>query len=131
MDAPKVFISYVDDDAVWVRRFAEALRAHDVDVWLDESELAPGDQVLDALEAALRDSDAIVSVLPADNSRQPSVFFELGVALGAGKLLIPIVPAEAEQTSIPYSIRARRYLTKGEPDDSAREVAAALKATAA
>jgi len=59
------------------------------------------------------------------------MLFELGVALGAGKLLIPIIPAELEGSSIPFGLRNRRYLTKGAPDEAAREVAEALKAKAA
>jgi hypothetical protein len=45
--------------------------------------------------------------------------FELGVALGTGKLLIPIIPADLEGSSIPFGLRNRRYLTKGAPDEAA------------
>lgn len=131
MNEPKVFISYSHEDAEWVRRFAEALRGQHVSVWLDEWQISPGEQLRDALETGLRNSDAMVSVLTRANARRPNVLFELGVALGMGKPLIPIIPADLESSAIPFGFRTRRYLTRGAPDDVAREVAAAVRGKAA
>jgi hypothetical protein len=130
MNQPKVFISYSGDDAEWARRFAEALREESVEVWLDTWQVHVGEPLRDALEAGLRSSDAIVSIISRTNAQRPDVLFELGVALGTGKLLIPIIPADLEG-SVPFEFRNRRYLTKGAPDEAAREVAEALKAKAA
>ena len=127
MSEPKVFISYSRDDADWVRRFAEALREQSVDVWLDAWQVHAGDSFRDALEAGLRGSDAIVAILSPGNVRRPDTLFELGVALGTGKRLIPIVPADLDTAVIPFVLRTRRYLTKG----AAREVAEALGSVAA
>ncbi|HYX22635.1 MAG TPA: toll/interleukin-1 receptor domain-containing protein [Thermoanaerobaculia bacterium] len=131
MNEPKVFISYSRDDAEWARRFAEALRKQSVEVWLDTWQIHAGEPLRDAIEAGLRGSDAIVSILSESNAQRPNVLFELGVALGAGKLLIPIIPADLEGSSVPFGLRSRRYLTKGAPDEAAREVAEALKSKAA
>lgn len=131
MNEPRVFISYARDDAEWVRSFARALRAQQVNVWLDQDELQPGDSLSDAVESGLRNSDAIVAILPTSGARHPSTFFELGAALGMGKRLIPIVPSDLERSAIPYELRSRRYLTKGVPADAAREVAETLKGRAA
>ena len=131
MNEPKVFISYSHDDAEWARRFAEALRRQNVNVWLDEWQVSAGDSLRDAIEAGLRGSDAIVSVLTRANARHPNVLFELGVALGMGKLLIPIIPPDLDTSAIPFELRTRRYLTKGTPDEAAREVAEAVKGKAA
>jgi nucleoside 2-deoxyribosyltransferase len=133
MSEPKVFISYSheDNDDEWVRRFAEALREQSVDVWYDAERVKWGDSFPDALEAGLRGSDAIVAILSRANAWQPSVLFELGVALAGGKRLIPIVPADLESSAIPAELRRRRYLTKGAPDEAAREVAETLRGKAA
>ena len=131
MSGPKVFISYSSDDAEWARRFAEALQKQSVDVWLDTWQIHVGEPLRDAMEAGLRSSDAIVSILSRANAQRPDVLFELGVALGTGKLLIPIIPADLEGSSVPFGLRNRRYLTKGAPDEAAREVAEALKSKAA
>ncbi|MBI2298918.1 MAG: toll/interleukin-1 receptor domain-containing protein [Armatimonadetes bacterium] len=131
MSDPKVFISYSHDDAEWVSRFAEALRDQGVDVWLDSWQVHAGDSLREAMEAGLRGSDAVVAVLSADNARRPSVLFELGAAIGAGKRLIPILAPDLVTTTLPFPMRSRRYLSKGAPDDAAREVAEALKREAA
>ena len=131
MSVPKVFISYSRDDSEWVRRFAEALRQQHVEVWWDEWQVRAGESLEESIETGLRSSDAIVSVLTATNAWRPNVLFELGVALGMGKPLIPIVPPELDMASMPFEFRTRRYLTKGTPDEAARKVAEAVKGRAA
>jgi hypothetical protein len=127
MSAPQIFISYSHEDAPWVRKFAEALRRQNLNVWLDEWRIAAGDSVANALETALRDSDAIVAVVSPSNARSPNVYFELGVALGMGKRLIPIVSPDLDRSAIPFDLRLRRFLTRGSPEEAAREVAKAVK----
>ncbi|MEW6218829.1 MAG: toll/interleukin-1 receptor domain-containing protein [Thermodesulfobacteriota bacterium] len=131
MSGPKVFISYSHDDTEWVRKFAEALRDQSVEVWLDTWQVHPGDSISEAVEAGLRGSDAIVAIVSAANARRPDLLFELGVALGTGKRLIPIVEADLDASIVPFELRSRRYLTKGAPGDAAREVAEALRGKAA
>lgn len=131
MNEPQVFISYSHDDVEWVRRFAEALRQQNVNVWLDEWQINAGEPLREAIEAGLRSSDAIVSVLTGANARRPNVLFELGVALGMGKPLIPIISPDLDSSAIPFELRTRRYLTKGAPDKAAREVAEAVRGKAA
>jgi hypothetical protein len=127
MSAPKVFISYSYDDRDWVRAFADALRKQEVEVWLDLWEIKLGESLRDALEAGLRQSDVIIAVVSRSNVRNPNVFFELGVALGMGKRLIPVISEALETSLIPFDLRTRRYLLKGPPAETAREVALAIK----
>jgi len=129
MSDPQVFISYSQDDSEWVNRFATALKARRVNVWLDTWQVKPGEPLLDALEAGLRASDTIVSVLTQANAQRPNMLFELGVALGGGKRLIPIVSPELDGARLPLGLGARRYLTRGAPEEAAREVADALTGT--
>lgn len=127
MNAPKVFISYSHRDAEWVRGFATHLRNLHVDVWLDDWRLTPGDSVPHVLEEGLRGSDAIVVVLSHGDEARPAVFFELGVALGMGKRLIPVVARDVDTSRIPFDVRARRFLLRDSPDETAQSVAAALR----
>ena len=131
MSEPQVFISYSRDDADWVRRFAEALRQQNVTVWWDEEQVSPGESLPDAIEAGLRSSDAIVSVLTPANARRPDVLFELGFALGTGKRLIPIISPDLDRSAIPFELRTRQHLARGSPDEAARKVAEAVKGKAA
>lgn len=131
MSAPKVFISYSQFDAEWARSFAEALRTQGVDVWFDAWAVGPGQPLFEAMEAGLRSSDAIVAILPRDSGGNPNVFFELGVALGMGKLFIPIIASEVDRDALPLGIRARQLVRMGEPEVAAREVAMAVRGKAA
>lgn len=127
MSRPKVFISYSHNDSEWVREFANALKDLNVAVWLDEWEIAAGESLIDALEAGLRESAVIVAVLSPSNVVSPNVLFELGFAVGMGKRLIAIFSRDVVTSTIPFDLRSRRFLIQGRPDETAREVAAALK----
>jgi predicted nucleotide-binding protein len=127
MSRPNVFISDSHEDSAWVRQFAEALKDLDVAVWFDEWQIKAGDPLREALEQGLRNNDAIVAVLSAANIVRPNVFFELGVALGLGKRLIPILSQDVNERQIPFDVRSRRYLKQESPEATAREVAAAVK----
>lgn len=64
-ESPRAFISYAwESDAVksWVRRLATQLRGHGVDVTLDQWETAPGDQLPEFMEAAVRTNDYVVII---------------------------------------------------------------------
>ena len=131
MNEPKVFISYAQDDADWVHRFAEALREQAVYVWPDAEPGVNDDAFLEAVEAGLRGSDAIVSVLTQAGARNPNVLIELGFAMSTRKHLIPIIPADLDRSRVPINFKKRPYLIKGAPDVAAREVAEAVKGRAA
>jgi nucleoside 2-deoxyribosyltransferase len=131
MNEPKIFISYAQDDADWVHRFAGALREHHVYVWPDAEPAATDDAFLEAVEAGLRGSDAIVFVLTQAGAQNPNVLVELGAAMSTGKYLIPIVPADLDRSRVPINFKKRPYLIKGTPDVAAREVAEAVKGRAA
>ncbi|MCC5907028.1 MAG: toll/interleukin-1 receptor domain-containing protein [Balneolaceae bacterium] len=62
---PNVFISYSWDNDThrgWVRKLAEALRADGVNVTLDQWHLAPGDQMTEFMERAVRENDLVLII---------------------------------------------------------------------
>lgn len=62
---PRAFISYAwEDDAHkgWVKTLAERLRRDGVDVLLDKWALAPGDQLPEFMERAIRENDYVLIV---------------------------------------------------------------------
>jgi hypothetical protein len=124
MSKRNVFLSHSQVDAPWVKAFAQALEKHDVSVWLDADKLRPGDAISDAIEHALRGSDAIVVVL--DPATSPSQLWEIGAGLGMRKRLIPIVPADLESCDLPVPLRNVQTLKQGTPEDTAAIVAATL-----
>jgi len=126
MTNPQIFISYSKVDADWARSFADALKQRGIRVWLDQFQIAAGESVRDALEEGLRDSDVFVALIDPDSSLKPSLFFELGAAIGMGKRVVPIVPRELDISKLPIELRSRRYLMRDSPEDTAEELAHAL-----
>jgi hypothetical protein len=124
----KVFISYSHPDSEWARSFAEALRQRGVPVWFDEFEVAPGESLRDALEAGLRGSDVVVTVLNSEHPAKPTLFFELGAAIGMNKRVVAIVPKDLDLAQLPFEFRLRKYLLRDSPQETADELSQALSA---
>lgn len=75
----------------------------------------------EAVEKGLRDSSIIVLLVTSDTLKRPSLFFEIGAAMGMGKPLIPVVSKDVDLSALPISLRGRRYLIKGSPEATAQE----------
>jgi nucleoside 2-deoxyribosyltransferase len=101
----KVFISSSAQDLDWARSFAQALKDRGVAVWFDQFEVRPGDSVSDALEAGLRASDVVVTLVDTESSSKPALMFELGAAIGMGKKVVPIVPKGVDPNVLPMYVR--------------------------
>ena len=128
MDSPQLFISHSTGDTEWAKAFANALKERGLRVWLDEFEMEPGDSFREALEAALRDSDVLVTLIEQDTLNTPNLFFELGAAIGMGKRVVAIVPKDLDPTQLPIELRRRRYLLRDTPQETAEELSHALTA---
>ncbi|MBI2911840.1 MAG: toll/interleukin-1 receptor domain-containing protein [Chloroflexi bacterium] len=125
MAAHRVFISYSHThDKDWARQFAESLRERGLDVWFDDWSVHLGDSLPDAIESGLRDSDLLVLLVGPETAMGPNVWFELGAAVAMGKRVVPIVPADADLSRLPGSIRLRKFLIKRAPQEVAEELVA-------
>ncbi len=122
----RVFISYSHDDSVWARKFAQILSNHGVDVWFDDFVVQPGENLREAIESGLRESDIVVALIDSKSSNRPALFFELGAAIGLGKRVVAIVPKDFDSSDLPQSIRLRRYLLKDSPEKTAGELLSAI-----
>jgi nucleoside 2-deoxyribosyltransferase len=124
----KVFISYSRPDTEWARSFAAALQQHGIPVWFDEFEIAPGESLREALESGLRESDIFVTVVNPENPARPTLFFELGAAIGMNKRVVAIVPKDFDVSQLPLEFRLRKYLLRDSPEETASELSHALTA---
>jgi hypothetical protein len=129
MSTPRIFISHSSADKQWARQLAEALTAEGASVWFDEMSILPGEPVVQALEAGLRESDAIAILLSPASIVRPNTFFELGVAIGAQKMLIPIVDPDLPWDSLPHALRLRQYVPKTTPQEVAHRLIEGLRLT--
>ncbi|NUO81424.1 toll/interleukin-1 receptor domain-containing protein [candidate division KSB1 bacterium] len=121
------FISSSSQDRVWVRDLANALKAQGVTVWYDETQIKPGELLLERLREGLDESRNIIFVLNKDAAKSNWVAFELGAALGTRKPIIPIVQQGLRPGELPVLIRSRKYVVRQDPSTTAQEIAQALK----
>jgi hypothetical protein len=70
---PSVFISYSSNDLVKVERLAQALRQEqDIKVWVDTTNIYPGDDFLEEMKEGIRAADKIIICLsPSFNEKPP------------------------------------------------------------
>jgi hypothetical protein len=121
-----VFISHAgtdNKDREWVSRLVDALLEEGLDVWYDEREIHPGDSWLDQMEAGLRESAYVVSIITPESARSNWAAAELGAALALRKPVIPIVADDTPPEAIPGPIRLRKYVRKSDPKIVAAEIA--------
>lgn len=126
MNVRKVFISYSHSDKEWARAFAQTIATSGIEVWFDEFNIKPGEPLVESLEKGLRESDAVVLVLNAENMRRPNIFFEIGAALGMNKAIIPVVPAGFESHKLPLPLQRIKFLIRSSPEETAHELTSAV-----
>jgi hypothetical protein len=97
-----VFLSHASEDKDQiVRPFAEALRVRSVQYWLDEGEIAWGDNVVAKINQGLATSTFVVCFLSSSFAGRNWTIAELSSALGAQmndgvKRVLPIIVGEPE-----------------------------------
>ena len=111
-----VFISYSSNDQVKVGRLAESLRQEkDIKVWLDTTDIYPGDDILEEIKKGIRAADKIIICLSPSFNKKPPVSWvkkELKMAIlreretGKG-VIIPVRIKSGGQ--IPEEIGTKAY----------------------
>lgn len=80
-----VFLSYASQDAEAARRICDALRAADVEVWFDQSELRGGDAWDRKIRAQIHDCRLFIPVISANTERRDEGYFRREWALAADR----------------------------------------------
>jgi hypothetical protein len=94
---PIGFLSHTSDDKDrFVLGFAEKLRKHGIELWLDKWEILPGDKIVGKIfEEGLKNAEVIIVVLSTVSVAKPWVRAELEVAvvkrIEEGIRIIPVV----------------------------------------
>ncbi len=122
MAKPRVFVSYSHKEAAWAKEFAQALSQRGLQVWIDQLAVKAGESIGEAVEKGLRESDIFVTLIDLSTLSSPSLFFELGAAIGMGKRVAAIVPEDLDPSQLPLPLRARRFLIKRAPETTAGEL---------
>jgi len=91
-----IFISYCHCDGDFAENLATKLKENGLEIWMDESGLAGGDEWREEIDKNIRDSSALVLVVTEESKKSFYVTYEWIFALGAGLKVIPIKLKEAD-----------------------------------
>ncbi|HXF85203.1 MAG TPA: toll/interleukin-1 receptor domain-containing protein [Anaerolineales bacterium] len=88
-----LFLSYASEDRdKLVRPVAEELRRRGLSIWMDEGEIVPGVDFVDAIQSGMKSAHAVVLFLTGSFLAKRWPMLELNNFLAMGKPLIPVVP---------------------------------------
>jgi hypothetical protein len=71
---PRVFISYIRENSKDVIRLVNALKAHQVDVWFDQTHLQPGDRWADVIRREIAQGDFFIACFSTEFSKRRKTF---------------------------------------------------------
>jgi TIR domain len=96
----QVFLSHSTHDLVWAERLKASIEGMGVPVYLAEQDVRPGMNLAEKVTQAI-DASEVVVVLISDNSVSASyVNHEIGCALKAKKVIIPLVQPGIESDKL-------------------------------
>jgi hypothetical protein len=96
---PRFFLSHSMLDASEVEKLRETIAGLGVSVYLAENDPQPGVNLAAKVLAEIKASDAVVVLLAEGGASSPWVQQEIGAAMAAGKLIVPIVQAGIDVAS--------------------------------
>ncbi len=129
---PLVFFSHTHTDKGRIRPFADAIRSHGVEVWMDEERISPGDSLLETISHGLRSAECLAFFMSEASVRSRWVLQELSIvtaerlsAHGKGPIVIPIL---LDDVDLPPVLRDVKYidLRSGNVSQAAAEFSRAL-----
>jgi len=106
----KVFLSYSTGDRRVVRRLYRRLKADGFDAWLDQENLAPGDDWKKTIEDEVRATDAMaVCISRGSVNKEGFLNREIKIALDEADLRQPgrilIIPVKLQEVEVPRQLR--------------------------
>jgi hypothetical protein len=120
-----VFISFAREDDDFARRLTRALVDQGISAFSD-TQIMAGEDWGGHLRRALDGSAAILLVMTPAALRSPGVLSEIGAALAAEKLIIPIIPPHQRMPhDMPLPLGRLRFLRTDKLSDN--EIAASVR----
>ncbi len=129
---PLVFLSHTHSDKERVRPFAAAIKAHGLEVWIDEERISAGDSLLETVSHGLSSAECLAFFMSRDSVQSRWVRQELSIVMaerlsarGKGPIVIPVLLDDVE---IPPVLRDVKYidLRSGDLDQAANELSIAV-----
>jgi len=124
----QVFLSYSREDLSFVRTVADELRRQGVGTWFDEMRLLAGTHWMETVAHALAASEVAV-VFVGDGLHWPWALFEVGVAVGGTRRVLPVWLTEESMSHAPAVLRAHAGIDAHalKPDEVAERIADAVR----
>jgi TIR domain-containing protein len=102
----QAFFSYSHSDKAFVSFVFGDLRALDLDIWIDELEMGPGDSLVDKIGAGISESDFVVAFLSEASIQSNWVRTELAIAATKGirdnsVVVLPVLLNSIQPSEIP------------------------------
>lgn len=121
-----LFLSYASEDRDdLVRPIAEELRRRGLSVWIDEGEIVPGVDFVNAIQSGMKSAHAVVVFLTGSFLKKRWPMLELNNFLAMGKPLIPVVPdlsVEVALEAYPLLSSTLMMTSVRQPQEIARRV---------
>jgi hypothetical protein len=133
----KVFISYACEDSEIARKLSRWLEGAGFDVWLDESNILPGDNWAEKVSQALKESQAMVVLISPAAMDSKWVRHEIEFALGTKEYsgrLVPVFVGSRDRIPddmLPWILRRLHgiELTDQAEEESFQEIADVLSSS--
>lgn len=126
-----VFISYSSQDSERVHKFAEKLRELDLTVWLDVWDIIPGDEISQAIEHGLEDSEFVVFMLSSNSVNSGWVDKEWRTKLNdeLTEKEIKVICVRLDDCAIPKLLQGKKHVNAfGDNPDAIEELRRAIEA---
>ncbi|SFN10343.1 toll/interleukin-1 receptor domain-containing protein [Dokdonella immobilis] len=100
-----VFLSYVHENTHVVKELCESLRAHDIEVWIDRDNIAPGVRWKDAIREAIQRGSYFVACFSSEYGSKSKSYMNEELVLAVDELrqhsankpwFIPVLLSECE-----------------------------------
>jgi len=79
---PIVFISYSTDDSVFADLVKLKLNAANIDVWMDQDKLNPGEEWRNEIDLGIDNADALILIITPESCNSSYVTYEWAYAIG-------------------------------------------------
>ncbi len=121
---PSVFISYASQQLAAAQQLEKTLKAQEIIVWRDKTQLHAGERWPKKLGDAIADADAVVLLWSSEASQSPFVELEWNIAVAMQK---PVMPCLLDQAQLPPTLKPLHRLPGDDLHRTADHLVAALE----
>lgn len=130
-DQGKVFISYSASDANIVHEICAELRSRGLDIWIDQTEIKPGDEIVEKLNSGLNDAKLFIAFIGSRYFRNGAyTSSEFGAAFHKARATDNwriITVRLSPQIELPPLVAGRLYIDYTTPSETADRIVRAVR----